>query len=92
MHMSRHDAVGIEIGAETQATYEIDVQDPASAMARFQHTLRYCRDGMDIRAVGEVTLRASVDAFLPQGQVKVFRDGHCIAEKSWSETIRRRYS
>ncbi len=88
----RHETIGLEFGYETQGSHTIDLNDPVTACSRFDHLMRFRRDGLQITVRSSAHLASSVEEYRMCGTVRVEENGSVIFERHWKPHSKRCFS
>ena len=81
--------IDLDFGVETRAEYRMEMDDPVSASAHFEHRLHFARDGWTIDVTGTAEFRSSADAYHPIGSLEVRENGDLIFERRWNPVVPR---
>jgi len=85
----RFPATRTDFETETRAEHTLDPADPASAATRYEHRMRYDRDGWHIEVTGTAEVRCTSEAYRLTGSVTVSENDRVIFERRWSPEIPR---
>lgn len=72
-----------------QDKFEISDDDVLSAVAEYQFSMGYAREGWDVSTRGQMTMTCDRNSFFLRGDLRAFEDGAEIFQRSWDETIPR---
>ena len=89
--MTVHPAAGLEFGAESSAEHRINVDDPLSAVSRFEHRLVAEYGDRRFETRGSARVRADRRHYHVSGTLRVFEDDESVFARDWSRRIAREF-
>ena len=81
--------IDLNFGVETRAEYRLVNSDPESASARFEHRLRFAREGWAIDVTGIAELRSTARVYQVSGSLEARENGEPVFERHWNPVIPR---
>ena len=81
--------IDLDFGVETHALFNLEVDEPENASARFEHRMRFAREGWVIEVTGIAELGSTASAYRPIGSLVVRENGVLVFERHWSPVIPR---
>lgn len=88
-HCFYHPGINLRFGFETDACHEIRLDDPNSAVSRFQHRLVFSRDDWEAQVISSAECRSSSTAFHLKGQLRVIENNQVTFERNWDPVVPR---
>ena len=81
--------IDLDFGVETRAEYRVAAGEPERVSARFEHRLRFAREGWQVEVIGVAELRSTEDAYHPEGSLAVRENAELVFERRWNPVIPR---
>jgi len=85
----RFDEIGTELSQSVKRELAIRDDDPLSARYVITQSYEMGREGWRISIRTRTEMRSDRDNFYLSGNLTALENGNAVAERSWSETIRR---
>jgi len=83
------DRIGLESGIQYKSEYQVEDNDPLSAVAQLHQTQTLTRDAWQIRVETQMRLSSTGTAFLLQGSLCAFEGANEVCHREWDRTIPR---
>jgi len=85
----RIDRIGLELGTEGKFAFDIQDDDPLSAVAEMQRTETIQRDDWQIRIETSMRLSCTRDAFLLRASLRAWEGASEVCHREWDQSIPR---
>jgi len=92
VRIERIDRIDLELGTQWNAQYQVEENDPLSAVAELHNTQTMARDGWQIRVETHMRLTSTGSAFLLQGGLRAFEGANEVCHRDWDRSIPRDFS
>lgn len=87
--VERIDRIGLELGTQGTSQYQIDDNDPLSAMAQLRRTQTIRRHAWQIRVETQMRLACRSGAFLLHGSLRAWENANEVCYRDWDHSIPR---
>jgi hypothetical protein len=89
MRVERIDRIGLELSTESKSQYQVEEDDPLSAVAELRRVTTMSRDAWQIRIETQVRLSCTHDAFRLQGALRALEGANEVCHREWDRSIPR---
>jgi putative CocE/NonD family hydrolase len=83
------DRIGLELGAESQSTFQVNEDGPLSAVAELSRTETIARDAWRVRIETQIRLSCTSDAFLLRATLRAHDGSNEICHREWDRSVPR---
>jgi len=81
-----------EFGHSSRGSHEITLEDPNSAVSKFEYTLHFRSGRSNVSVVGRSKLTSTSDTYNPVVTLEVREDDDIVFERVWDRVLDRAYS
>jgi hypothetical protein len=89
VRVERIDRIGLELGTQYKSEYQVEENDPLSAVAELRNTQTLSRNEWQIRVETQLRLSCTRNAFLLQGSLRAWEGANEMCHREWDRTIAR---
>jgi uncharacterized protein len=85
----RVDRIGLELGTQSRFRFEIEDNDPLSAIAEMERTETISREAWQVRIETQMRLSCTLDAFLLRASLRAWEGASQVCCREWDGSIPR---
>jgi hypothetical protein len=89
VRIERIDRIGLELGTQWNTQYQVEENDPLSAVAELRNTQTLSRNEWQIRVETQMRLSSTRDTFLLQGSLRAFEGANEVCRRDWDRSVPR---
>jgi uncharacterized protein len=89
LRIERLERIGLESGSKVASTFQVDDDDPLSAVAELRRTDTKSREGWQVRIETQMRLACTRDVFLLQASLRAWEGENEVCRRDWERAIAR---
>ncbi len=89
VRIERIERIGLELGTQSKSQFQVEDNEPLSAVADLRRVQTMSREPWQIRIETQMRLSCTADAFLLQAGLRAFEAGNEVCCRAWNRSIRR---
>ncbi len=89
VRIERIDRIGLESGTENKSRFDIEEDDPLSAVNELRRTWTMSREAWQIRVDTQMQLSCTRDVFVLQGSLRAWEGANEVCRREWRRSIPR---
>jgi len=89
MRIERIDRIGLELGTESKSRFQVEEDDPLSAVAELRQTQTMSRDAWQVHIETGTRLSCTRNAFVLQGSLRAWEGANEVCRREWDRSIPR---
>jgi predicted acyl esterase len=89
VRLERIDRIGLELGTQNKSYFDVEENDPLSAVVELRRSQTMARGAWQIRVETQMRLSSTRDAFLLQGGLRAWEGATEVCRREWDRSIPR---